>query len=107
MSDCRLVIGLGMYPEENPTIKATYSTSSSEFTSSSWIECSSMHRAVSWARTVGLTIMLDLHGAPGSQVSPVAPVAYDTNYKCKKNGFDNSGQLTSNPSWYEDENNIA
>ena len=52
--------------------------------------------------------MLDLHGLPGSQVSnSVAPDTYNTNHTCKKNGFDNSGQATSNPSWHKDKNNIA
>ncbi|KAF2751177.1 glycoside hydrolase family 5 protein [Sporormia fimetaria CBS 119925] len=38
--------------------------------------------AIDWARSLGLKIIIDLHGAPGSQ-----------------NGFDNSGQRTSNPTW--------
>lgn len=38
--------------------------------------------AVDWARSLGLKIIIDLHGAPGSQ-----------------NGFDNSGRRISNPGW--------
>ncbi|KAJ4292662.1 glucan exo-1,3-beta-glucosidase [Kalmusia sp. IMI 367209] len=38
--------------------------------------------AIDWARGLGLKIIIDLHGAPGSQ-----------------NGFDNSGQRVSNPAW--------
>ncbi|KAF2637366.1 glycoside hydrolase [Massarina eburnea CBS 473.64] len=38
--------------------------------------------AIDWARSVGLKVIVDLHGAPGSQ-----------------NGFDNSGQLVSTPNW--------
>ncbi|KAF2260239.1 exo-1,3-beta-glucanase [Lojkania enalia] len=38
--------------------------------------------AVDWARSLGLKIVIDLHGAPGSQ-----------------NGYDNSGQRISNPAW--------
>ncbi|KAF2656925.1 glycoside hydrolase family 5 protein [Lophiostoma macrostomum CBS 122681] len=38
--------------------------------------------AIDWARSLGLKIIIDLHGAPGSQ-----------------NGFDNSGEKTANPAW--------
>lgn len=38
--------------------------------------------AIDWARSVGLKIIIDLHGAPGSQ-----------------NCFDNSGQKCSGPQW--------
>jgi glucan 1,3-beta-glucosidase len=38
--------------------------------------------AIDWARSLGLKIVIDLHGAPGSQ-----------------NGYDNSGQRTANPQW--------
>ncbi|KAH4799929.1 hypothetical protein HBH61_219570 [Parastagonospora nodorum] len=38
--------------------------------------------AIDWARGLGLKIIIDLHGAPGSQ-----------------NGYDNSGQRTDNPQW--------
>lgn len=38
--------------------------------------------AIDWARSVGLKVMIDLHGAPGSQ-----------------NCFDNSGQKCSGPQW--------
>ena len=37
-------------------------------------------KAISWARTTGLKVFIDLHGAPGSQ-----------------NGFDNSGQRILKP----------
>lgn len=37
-----------------------------------------LYRAISWARETGLKVIIDLHGAPGSQ-----------------NGFDNSGQRGS------------
>lgn len=39
-------------------------------------------QALSWAQKHGIRVILDLHGAPGSQ-----------------NGYDNSGQRTSNPQW--------
>lgn len=38
--------------------------------------------AIGWARQVGVKVIIDLHGAPGSQ-----------------NGFDNSGQRTKNFTW--------
>ena len=38
--------------------------------------------AIDWARSVGLKVMIDLHGAPGSQ-----------------NCFDNSGQKCDKPQW--------
>lgn len=38
--------------------------------------------ALDWANAYGLYVIFDLHGAPGSQ-----------------NGFDNSGQRTSDPTW--------
>jgi len=41
-----------------------------------------MDSAISWARQVGLKVIVDLHGAPGSQ-----------------NGFDNSGHRIPTPQW--------
>jgi glucan 1,3-beta-glucosidase len=38
--------------------------------------------AIDWARSLGLKIIIDLHGVPGSQ-----------------NGYDNSGQRTDTPTW--------
>lgn len=38
--------------------------------------------AIDWSRSTGLKMIIDLHGAPGSQ-----------------NGFDNSGQRIKNPTW--------
>ncbi|KAG6884330.1 hypothetical protein C0993_012080 [Termitomyces sp. T159_Od127] len=48
-----------------------------------------LEKAVSWAEKYGLKVIINLHGVPGSQ-----------------NGFDNSGQLTSNPSWYLSQSNV-
>lgn len=45
--------------------------------------------AIGWARQVGLKVLIDLHGAPGSQ-----------------NGFDNSGQKLSYPTWHESSDNV-
>jgi len=48
-----------------------------------------LSKAVGWAQAHNLKVIVDLHGAPGSQ-----------------NGFDNSGQKTSNPSWHLNQRNI-
>jgi glucan 1,3-beta-glucosidase len=45
--------------------------------------------ALDWANAHGIHIILDLHGAPGSQ-----------------NGFDNSGQRMLGPSWAVDQGNL-
>ncbi|KAF8808109.1 exo-1,3-beta-glucanase [Phlegmacium glaucopus] len=46
-------------------------------------------KAVNWAQNHGLKVIVDLHGAPGSQ-----------------NGFDNSGQRMSFPQWQTSQSNI-
>ncbi|KAJ3557382.1 hypothetical protein NM688_g1502 [Phlebia brevispora] len=46
-------------------------------------------QALNWAKENGLHVILDLHGAPGSQ-----------------NGYDNSGQRTGNPAWGSDPTNV-
>ncbi|KAF4612219.1 hypothetical protein D9613_004238 [Agrocybe pediades] len=46
-------------------------------------------KAVTWARNHNLKLIVDLHGAPGSQ-----------------NGFDNSGQKMSYPTWHTKQNNV-
>lgn len=46
-------------------------------------------QALNWAKTHNLHVILDLHGAPGSQ-----------------NGYDNSGQRTGNPQWGSDPDNV-
>jgi glucan 1,3-beta-glucosidase len=43
--------------------------------------------AIDWARSLDLKIIIDLHGAPGSQ-----------------NGYDNSGQRTDSPQWQAGDN---
>lgn len=45
-----------------------------------------LDRAIGWARSTGLKVWIDLHGAPGSQ-----------------NGFDNSGQRTGNIRFQQDD----
>jgi len=49
-----------------------------------------LQRAVTWASTYGLKVIVDLHGAPGSQ-----------------NGFDNSGHRVPFPEWQSSQSNIA
>ncbi|KAF9262542.1 exo-1,3-beta-glucanase [Marasmius fiardii PR-910] len=49
-----------------------------------------LQRAVGWAANHGLKLIVDLHGAPGSQ-----------------NGFDNSGQRKATPEWASNSNNVA
>ncbi|KAF5366258.1 hypothetical protein D9758_005687 [Tetrapyrgos nigripes] len=48
-----------------------------------------LQNAVAWAKKYGLKVIVDLHGAPGSQ-----------------NGFDNSGQSMSYPQWQTKQSNI-
>ncbi|KAJ8474805.1 hypothetical protein ONZ45_g15825 [Pleurotus djamor] len=49
-----------------------------------------LSKAVTWAQNHGLKLIVDLHGAPGSQ-----------------NGFDNSGQKKSFPGWHSNSTNVA
>lgn len=48
-----------------------------------------LQSAVQWASTYGLHVIVDLHGAPGSQ-----------------NGYDNSGHRMSYPTWQSNQTNI-
>ncbi|KAF5367486.1 hypothetical protein D9758_003724 [Tetrapyrgos nigripes] len=47
-------------------------------------------RALNWAATHNIHVIVDLHGAPGSQ-----------------NGYDNSGQRTDNPQWALSSQNVS
>ncbi|KAH7927594.1 glycoside hydrolase family 5 protein [Leucogyrophana mollusca] len=49
-----------------------------------------LQKAVTWAGKHGLKVIVDLHGAPGSQ-----------------NGFDNSGQRLEFPGWHSNATNVA
>ena len=49
-----------------------------------------LDKAVSWAASYGLKIIIDLHGAPGSQ-----------------NGFDNSGRKVNHPGWHTEKDAVA
>ncbi|EAU92553.1 exo-beta-1,3-glucanase [Coprinopsis cinerea okayama7 len=48
-----------------------------------------LQRAIGWAEKYGLKVIIDLHGAPGSQ-----------------NGFDNSGQKMDYPTWHTKQSNV-
>ncbi|TCD71174.1 exo-1,3-beta-glucanase [Steccherinum ochraceum] len=48
-----------------------------------------LQKAVQWAGNHGIKVIVDLHGAPGSQ-----------------NGFDNSGHKVPSPQWQTSQNNI-
>jgi len=48
-----------------------------------------LQKAIQWATDAGLKVIVDLHGAPGSQ-----------------NGFDNSGHRVSSPQWYTNNTNV-
>jgi len=47
-------------------------------------------RSLAWAKKHNINVIVDLHGAPGSQ-----------------NGYDNSGQLTSSPVWALNKSNVT
>ncbi|GJE86367.1 glycoside hydrolase family 5 protein [Phanerochaete sordida] len=49
-----------------------------------------LQKAVAWAESYGLKVIVDLHGAPGSQ-----------------NGFDNSGQRMPVPGWHSNYTNVV
>ncbi|KAK2460353.1 hypothetical protein APHAL10511_007742 [Amanita phalloides] len=55
------------------------STTTTPFTAGAW---SYLLQGLNWAQKHGIYVILDLHGAPGSQ-----------------NGYDNSGQRVNNPQW--------
>jgi aryl-phospho-beta-D-glucosidase BglC (GH1 family) len=48
-----------------------------------------LNKAITWASNHNLKLIIDLHGAPGSQ-----------------NGFDNSGQRMSYPTWQSNQTNV-
>ncbi|KAJ7167407.1 glycoside hydrolase family 5 protein [Mycena crocata] len=48
-----------------------------------------LNKAITWAANHGLKLIIDLHGAPGSQ-----------------NGFDNSGHKVDTPKWHSNNTNV-
>ncbi|KAJ6505985.1 glycoside hydrolase family 5 protein [Mycena vulgaris] len=63
------------------------STSVAPYTAGAWPY---LLKALNWAKQHGIHVILDLHGAPGSQ-----------------NGFDNSGQRISPPEWAANPANVS
>ena len=63
-----------------------YSTSVSPYIPGAWPY---LLQALNWAKQHALHVILDLHGAPGSQ-----------------NGYDNSGQRTTSPVWGSVQQNV-
>lgn len=79
-------IPLGFWSVPITSASTNYSTSTSPFIPGAWPY---LLRALNWAKTHGVHVIVDLHGAPGSQ-----------------NGFDNSGQSTGSPAWASDQDNV-
>lgn len=65
----------------------TYPTSVTPYISGAWPY---FLRSLAWANTYNIHVIVDLHGAPGSQ-----------------NGFDNSGQRIYPPTWAANADNVA
>lgn len=63
------------------------STSTTPYVTGAWTY---FLRALDWAKKYNINVIVDLHGAPGSQ-----------------NGYDNSGQLTGNPVWALNKSNVT
>ncbi|KDR76186.1 hypothetical protein GALMADRAFT_67855 [Galerina marginata CBS 339.88] len=63
------------------------STSTAPYTTGAWTY---LLKALVWAQKHNIYVILDLHGAPGSQ-----------------NGYDNSGQRTANPVWADNPANLT
>ena len=67
-------------------------------------------QAIAWAQTYNLKVIIDLHGAPGSQngyepnLSPHF-IVYSHNF-FQYSSFDNSGQKLSSPQWQSNQTNI-
>lgn len=64
----------------------TSNTSTGPYITGSWPR---LLRAVSWASKYDISVIIDIHGAPGSQ-----------------NGYDNSGQKMGYPQWQTSPNNV-
>ncbi|KAG8905821.1 exo-1,3-beta-glucanase [Tulasnella sp. 403] len=64
----------------------TPNTTTQPFITGSWPR---LLRAVSWASKYDLSVIIDIHGAPGSQ-----------------NGYDNSGQKMDYPQWHTSQANV-
>ncbi len=67
-------------------------------------------KAIAWATTYNLKVIVDLHGAPGSQngyepnVSSLFYRLFSRSRKCSS--FDNSGRRLSFPQWQSNQTNV-
>jgi glucan 1,3-beta-glucosidase len=84
-SNVRIPLGYWSVPITSKDTK--YSTDPSPFIQGAWPY---LLQSLQWARDNHIYVIIDLHGAPGSQ-----------------NGFDNSGQRTANPQWATNADNIG
>ena len=78
---------IGYWSVPLTSANTNYTTSVDPYVPGAWPY---LLQALNWAKQYGLHVILDLHGAPGSQ-----------------NGYDNSGQLTNNPQWGSNPDNVA
>lgn len=82
---CRIPLGYWSVPLT--AADTNQSTSVAPFTPGAWPY---FLQALDWARNNSIHVIVDLHGAPGSQ-----------------NGYDNSGQHTNSPVWAKNPANIT
>jgi aryl-phospho-beta-D-glucosidase BglC (GH1 family) len=81
---CRIPIGYWSIPLTDSDTSVSISTA--PYVSGAW---TFFLRALVWAKKHNVRVIVDLHGAPGSQ-----------------NGYDNSGQRTGNPLWAVNPDNV-
>ncbi|KAG6813924.1 hypothetical protein H0H92_005773 [Tricholoma furcatifolium] len=82
---CRIPLGYWSVPLTSSDTNG--STSIEPYTPGAWPY---LLKGLNWAKKHSVNVILDLHGAPGSQ-----------------NGYDNSGQRTSNPVWALNPANVS
>lgn len=80
-------IPIGYWSIPLPSSATNSSTDTSPYISGAWPY---LLRALNWANKHSIHVILDIHGAPGSQ-----------------NGYDNSGQRTPNPVWATNPPNVT
>lgn len=64
-----------------------------------------LQKAIGWAGTYGLKVIVDLHGAPGSQNGCVLSLQFPQS-QLNPPRFDNSGQRLSFPGWHSNSTNV-
>ncbi|KAH9942759.1 glycoside hydrolase [Amylocystis lapponica] len=79
-------IPLGYWSVPITSADTNYTTSVSPYIAGAWPY---LLRALNWAKDNSVHVILDLHGAPGSQ-----------------NGFDNSGRRINSPAWASDADSV-